>query len=138
MASKDYYSILGVDKSASADEIKSAYRRLAKKYHPDINPSEEAANKFKEINEAYEVLGDDKKRANYDQYGSATDHNLAAEAALAGLEISSAAEAADFRISSQTFFQRLAEAEHKANVLWKRATTFLSILCLVLKKLALE
>ena len=67
-----------------------------------------------------------------------TDHNLAAEAALAGLEISSAAEAADFRISSQTFFQRLAEAEHKANVLWKRATTFLSILCLVLKKLALE
>lgn len=71
MASKDYYSILGVDKSASADKIKSAYRRLAKKYHPDINPSEEAANKFKEINEAYEVLGDDKKRANYDQYGSA-------------------------------------------------------------------
>lgn len=71
MANKDYYSILGVDKSASADDIKSAYRRLAKKYHPDLNKTEEAAAKFKEINEAYEVLGDDKKRANYDQFGTA-------------------------------------------------------------------
>ncbi len=71
MASKDYYEILGVSKGADADEIKSAYRRLAKKYHPDLNKAPEAAEKFKEINEAYEVLGDDKKRANYDQYGFA-------------------------------------------------------------------
>ncbi len=71
MANKDYYEILGVQKGADADEIKSAYRRLAKKYHPDLNKAPEAAEKFKEINEAYEVLGDDKKRANYDQYGSA-------------------------------------------------------------------
>ncbi|MBQ8908809.1 MAG: molecular chaperone DnaJ [Clostridia bacterium] len=71
MANKDYYGVLGVDKNASEDEIKSAYRRLAKKYHPDLNKTEEAANKFKEINEAYEVLGDSKKRANYDQFGSA-------------------------------------------------------------------
>jgi len=71
MANKDYYEILGVQKGADADEIKSAYRRLAKKYHPDLNKAPEAAEKFKEINEAYEVLGDDKKRSNYDQYGSA-------------------------------------------------------------------
>ncbi len=72
MANKDYYKILGVDKNASADEIKSAYRKLAKKYHPDLNKDNpEAADKFKEINEAYEVLGDEKKRSNYDQFGSA-------------------------------------------------------------------
>ena len=71
MANKDYYAVLGVNKDASVDEIKSAYRRLAKKYHPDLNKTPEAAEKFKEINEAYEVLSDDKKRANYDQFGSA-------------------------------------------------------------------
>lgn len=60
-----------VSKDASEDEIKSAYRRLAKKYHPDINKTEEGANKFKEINEAYEVLGDPQKRSNYDQFGTA-------------------------------------------------------------------
>lgn len=69
---KNYYDVLGVDKNASEDEIKSAYRKLAKKYHPDLNKDNpEAATKFKEVAEAYEVLGDSQKKANYDQYGSA-------------------------------------------------------------------
>ncbi len=69
---KDYYNILGVPKDAGQDEIKSAYRTLAKKYHPDLHPNDEScAHKFKEINEAYEVLGDANKRSNYDQFGTA-------------------------------------------------------------------
>jgi len=71
MEYKDYYKILGVDRKASDDEIRKAYRKLAKQHHPDYNPNnKQAEDRFKEINEAYEVLSDSKKRSHYDQLGS--------------------------------------------------------------------
>jgi molecular chaperone DnaJ len=75
MAKSNYYETLGVDKNASAEEIKSAFKKQAMKYHPDRNKEPGAENKFKEINEAYEVLGDANKRKNYDQFGSAEGMN---------------------------------------------------------------
>lgn len=70
MAAKDYYSILGVKQSATGQDIKKAFRKLARKYHPDINPNDKAAEaKFKQINEAYEVLSDKDKRKKYDKFG---------------------------------------------------------------------
>lgn len=72
---KDYYKALGVGKNATRDEIKAAYKRLAKQYHPDLNKSSDASEKFKEINEAAAVLGDEQKRAQYDKYGSAGEQS---------------------------------------------------------------
>ncbi len=73
MAKKDYYQVLGIAKTATEKEIKQAYRKLAKKHHPDANPNDPGAEaRFKEINEAYEVLSDTEKRSNYDRFGTAT------------------------------------------------------------------
>ncbi len=75
MAFVDYYKVLGIDKTASADDIKKAYRKLARKYHPDVNPNDnEAKQRFQEINEANEVLSDPEKRKKYDQYGEHWQH----------------------------------------------------------------
>lgn len=73
---KDYYSILGIDKNASVDTIKESYRKLAKKYHPDVNKAPDAEEKFKEITEAYEVLTDPKKKDMYDRYGTADPQEM--------------------------------------------------------------
>lgn len=69
MSKRDFYEVLGLGKDSSPEEIKKAYRKLARQYHPDVNKASDAADKFKEIKEAYDVLGDDQKRATYDQYG---------------------------------------------------------------------
>lgn len=71
MAKRDYYDVLGVNKNSSPDEIKSSYRKLAKKYHPDLNKEPGAEEKFKEVQEAYDVLSDSNKKAQYDQFGHA-------------------------------------------------------------------
>ena len=77
MANKDYYEILGVKRNASEQEIKQAYRRLARKHHPDVNPGDKSAeSKFKEVNEAYEVLSDKKNRKKYDKYGGQWQWNI--------------------------------------------------------------
>lgn len=80
MKYKDYYEVLGVSKNATIPDIKKSYKKLAKKYHPDLNPNDKAAEeKFKEINEAYEVLGDEEKRKKYDTFGQSYNFQNGAE-----------------------------------------------------------
>ena len=83
MEFKDYYKVLGVERSASDADIKSAYRKLARKYHPDVNPNNKKAEaQFKDVNEAYQVLGDAEKRRKYDQLGADWEHGLDQEEIL--------------------------------------------------------
>ena len=104
MAGKDYYSIMGVSRGATEKEIKQAFRKLARKYHPDINPGDKSAEqKFKEINEAHEVLSDPEKRKKYDQYGDQWQYadQFAAGAQRPGSRGGSGFSGYDFRGAGQ-------------------------------------
>ncbi|MGA8794896.1 DnaJ domain-containing protein, partial [Candidatus Binatus sp.] len=80
MEFRDYYKTLGVDRKASGAEIKSAYRKLARKFHPDVNPNnKDAEAKFKQLNEAYQVIGDADKRKKYDELGADWEHGVSQE-----------------------------------------------------------
>ena len=86
---RDYYEVLGLQKGASEEEIKKAFKTMARKYHPDLHPGDkEAEAKFKEVNEAYEVLSDSQKRAQYDQFGHAAFDGGAGGAGAGGFDFS--------------------------------------------------
>ena len=128
-----YYEVLGVDKSASDDVIKKAYRKLAKQYHPDLNPGDKNAEaKFKEVNEAYEVLSDKDKKARYDQFGFAgVDPNFGGGAG-GGNPYAGGAGGFDFMIFSTASSAAVSGAadavrtrtHRAAAVTWRQASPF--------------
>jgi molecular chaperone DnaJ len=101
---KDYYEILGVSKTATKEEVKKAYKKLAKKYHPDMNKDSDAEDKFKEINEAASVLGDDKKRETYDRFGTTSEGFTAGGGGFGFSDFSGFGGEADFEDIFDRFF----------------------------------
>ena len=105
MAKKDYYNILGIKKDAKADEIKKAYRRLARKHHPDVNPNDKTSEeKFKEVQEAYDILSDEKKRKVFDRFGYYAD-NLDPDSPFGGATSAGAGNTGGFDFSGFNFFR---------------------------------
>ena len=112
MAKRDYYDVLGVNKNASPDELKSAYRKLAVKYHPDKNPGDKGAEeKFKEASEAYGILSDKSKKENYDNFGHAAFEMVVVD--KVGLEALEVSVVRIFRIYLKIFLET-SEVEEEA------------------------
>src|SRR6476661_6050449 len=112
MAFIDYYKVLGVDKNASQEDIKKAYRKLARKYHPDLNPdNKEAPRTFQQINEANEVLSDPEKRKKYDQYGEHWQHAEQFEQARQGQQQQGFGGARGFGGGGQAFSEEFGEGD---------------------------
>lgn len=129
---RDYYEVLGVDKNADEAAIKRAYRTLAKKYHPDMNPgNKEAEQKFKEVNEAYAVLSDPDKKAKYDQYGFAASTRTPALARAASGDLADLTAAIYSAIYSPAFLaaggsrRRLAATDRRAATMYSRGLRYL-------------
>ena len=116
MAKRDYYDVLGVNKSANPEELKSAYRKLAVKYHPDKNPGDKVAeDKFKEASEAYGVLSDKSKKENYDSFGHAAFENGGGQGGFGGF---GGFSGADFQIFLKIFLETLVvEVENLEDVI---------------------
>lgn len=125
MAKRDYYNILGVQKNASKDEIKASYKKLAKQYHPDVNKGKDSEEKFKELSEAYAVLSDDQKRAQYDQFGHDTfDQRFSQEDIFRNFDFDIFREFGNFDSIFDTFFGRRHQSSGGADVRYDLKLTF--------------